>query len=124
VRQIEQTVVGEVHKLIPNAIALACGSYRRGKLSSGDCDVLITDPDADMCDILPKLLERLHASGFLTGTSRLQHVVAGSDSVDTLEQTTSLTFRSKRPVVATPIWACAASPRCIHQSSIVTRREN
>ncbi|KAG3177586.1 hypothetical protein PC128_g16787 [Phytophthora cactorum] len=66
VHQIEQTVVDEVHKMIPNAIALACGSYRRGKLSSGDCDVLITDPDADTCDILPDLLKRLHASGFLT----------------------------------------------------------
>ncbi|OWZ22043.1 DNA polymerase lambda [Phytophthora megakarya] len=68
VHQIEQTVVDEVHKMIPNAIALACGSYRRGKLSSGDCDVLVTDPDADTCDILPELLKRLHATGFLTGT--------------------------------------------------------
>ncbi|KAK1948103.1 DNA polymerase lambda [Phytophthora citrophthora] len=66
VHQIEKTVVDEVHKMIPNAIALACGSYRRGKLSSGDCDVLVTDPDADTCDILPKLLKRLHESGFLT----------------------------------------------------------
>ncbi|KAF4134104.1 DNA polymerase beta thumb [Phytophthora infestans] len=66
VHQIEQTVVDEVHKMIPNAIALACGSYRRGKLSSGDCDVLITDPDADACAIMPELLKRLHASGFLT----------------------------------------------------------
>ncbi|KAL3673387.1 hypothetical protein V7S43_001100 [Phytophthora oleae] len=66
VHQIEETVVDEVHKVIPNAIALVCGSYRRGKLSSGDCDVLITDPDADTCDILPELLKRLHASGFLT----------------------------------------------------------
>ncbi|KAG3138588.1 hypothetical protein PI126_g16855 [Phytophthora idaei] len=66
VHQIKQTVMDEVHKMIPNAIALACGSYRRGKLSSGDCDVLITDPDADTCDILPDLLKRLHASGFLT----------------------------------------------------------
>ncbi|KAG6609354.1 dna polymerase lambda-like protein [Phytophthora cinnamomi] len=66
VQLIEQTVVDEVHKIIPNAIALACGSYRRGKLSSGDCDVLVTDPDAETCDILPELLKRLHASGFLT----------------------------------------------------------
>ncbi|KAL4125168.1 hypothetical protein PRIC2_008754 [Phytophthora ramorum] len=66
VHQIERTVVDEVHKLIPNAIALACGSYRRGKLTSGDCDVLITDPDAESCDILPELLKRLHASEFLT----------------------------------------------------------
>ncbi|KAG7380543.1 hypothetical protein PHYPSEUDO_007053 [Phytophthora pseudosyringae] len=66
VHQIEKTVADEVHKMIPNAIALACGSYRRGKLSSGDCDVLITDPDADTCDILSDLLKRLHTSGFLT----------------------------------------------------------
>ncbi|CAI5730594.1 unnamed protein product [Peronospora farinosa] len=69
VQQIEQAVVEEVHKMIPNAIALACGSYRRGKLASGDCDILVTDPDANSCDILPELLERLHASGFLTGNS-------------------------------------------------------
>lgn len=67
VHQIEQIVVDEVHKINPNAIALACGSYRRGKLSSGDCDVLVTDPNADTCDILPELIKRLHASGFLTG---------------------------------------------------------
>ncbi|KAL7691219.1 putative DNA polymerase beta-like domain, DNA polymerase family X, DNA polymerase beta, palm [Plasmopara halstedii] len=66
VHQIEQIVSDEVHKMIPNAIAVACGSYRRGKLSSGDCDILVTDPDADTCDILPDLLKRLHASGFLT----------------------------------------------------------
>lgn len=69
VQQIEQIVVDEVHKMIPNAIALACGSYRRGKLASGDCDILITDPGASSCDILPELLERLHASGFLTGNA-------------------------------------------------------
>ncbi|TMW55055.1 hypothetical protein Poli38472_013817 [Pythium oligandrum] len=66
VTEIEKTVVDEVHRLLPNATALACGSYRRGKPSSGDCDVLITDPDSEECDILPTLLERLHAMGFLT----------------------------------------------------------
>uniref|UniRef100_M4B6V3 DNA polymerase n=1 Tax=Hyaloperonospora arabidopsidis (strain Emoy2) TaxID=559515 RepID=M4B6V3_HYAAE len=62
VQQIERIVADEVHQMIPNATALACGSYRRGKTASGDCDILITDPDADSCDILPGLLERLHAS--------------------------------------------------------------
>ena len=67
VQQIERIVADEVHQMIPNATALACGTYRRGKTASGDCDILITDPDGDSCDILPGLLERLHASGFLTG---------------------------------------------------------
>jgi len=53
VKQIEQTVVAEVQRLLPNATAFACGSYRRGKLTSGDCDVLITDPDEDECCIMP-----------------------------------------------------------------------
>ncbi|KUF95872.1 hypothetical protein AM588_10008596 [Phytophthora nicotianae] len=76
------SVVDEVHKMIPNAIALACGSYRRGKLSSGDCDVLVTNPDADTCDILPELLKRLHASGFLTDdlTHFLKQKTGGCDT--------------------------------------------
>lgn len=53
VAQLEKTVVDAVHSLIPNATALSCGSCRRGKLSSGDCDVLITDPDNEECDVLP-----------------------------------------------------------------------
>jgi DNA polymerase lambda len=64
--EIEKTVVDEIHRILPNATALACGSYRRGKLSSGDVDILITDPDSEECDILPELLRRLHDMGFLT----------------------------------------------------------
>ncbi|CAI5742779.1 unnamed protein product [Peronospora destructor] len=94
VQQIEQTVVEEVHKMIPNAIALACGSYRRGKLASGDCDILITDPDANSCDILPELLERLHASGFLT---------------DDLTHFRNLPLT--KLAVVTLIWVFAVSPR-------------
>jgi DNA polymerase lambda len=66
VRRIEETVVTEVHRLLPRATALACGSYRRGKDKSGDCDILITDPEEEECGILPQLLENLHKSGFLT----------------------------------------------------------
>uniref|UniRef100_K3WBD7 DNA polymerase n=1 Tax=Globisporangium ultimum (strain ATCC 200006 / CBS 805.95 / DAOM BR144) TaxID=431595 RepID=K3WBD7_GLOUD len=66
VTQIEKTVVDEVHRLIPNATAVACGSYRRGKLVSENCDVLVTDLDNEESDILPELLHRLHASGFIT----------------------------------------------------------
>ncbi|RLN58201.1 hypothetical protein BBP00_00007134 [Phytophthora kernoviae] len=71
-QQIERIVVDEVHKMIPNAQAQACGSYRRGKSACSDVDILITDPDAEQCGILPELLERLHAIGFLT--DNLTHV--------------------------------------------------
>lgn len=52
-KEIESIVVDEVHQILPRANAMACGSYRRGKETSGDCDILITDPDEEECGMLP-----------------------------------------------------------------------
>lgn len=52
-KEIESIVVDEVHQILPHANAMACGSYRRGKETSGDCDILITDPDEEECGMLP-----------------------------------------------------------------------
>lgn len=44
----------------------ACGSYRRGKESCGDIDVLITRSDGvPITGIMEKLVERLEKEGFL-----------------------------------------------------------
>lgn len=40
-----------------------CGSYRRGKTTCGDVDILITKPDDTHTDILPCLLQQLKESG-------------------------------------------------------------
>jgi len=40
-----------------------CGSYRRGKTTCGDVDILITKPDDIHTDILPRLLQQLKESG-------------------------------------------------------------
>jgi DNA polymerase lambda len=40
-----------------------CGSYRRGKTTCGDVDILITKPDNARTDILPCLLQQLKESG-------------------------------------------------------------
>jgi DNA polymerase IV (family X) len=40
-----------------------CGSYRRGKMTCGDVDVLITKPDDTPTDILPCILQQLKESG-------------------------------------------------------------
>nr|CCA20232.1 DNA polymerase lambdalike protein putative [Albugo laibachii Nc14] len=66
VKQIESIVVDEVHQILPRANAMACGSYRRGKEISGDCDILITDPDEEECGLLPELLVRLRHKNFIT----------------------------------------------------------
>lgn len=65
VEEIEQTVQDHVHTMVPGARVQACGSYRRGKTSSGDVDILICHPGGE-CDVLLSLIERLHKKGLLT----------------------------------------------------------
>ena len=46
---------------------MTCGSYRRGKPTCGDIDILITHPDGrSHRRILSLLLEKGHQGGFLT----------------------------------------------------------
>ncbi|MGH0145815.1 UNVERIFIED_CONTAM: hypothetical protein FKN15_010663 [Acipenser sinensis] len=53
--------------LNPGLVAMACGSYRRGKATCGDVDVLITHPDGKSHKgIFSKVVHGLHQSGFLT----------------------------------------------------------
>eukprot|EP00605_Chrysophyceae_sp_TOSAG23-4_P002889 GSChrysophyteH1.ASY1.ANO1.3184.1 assembled CDS len=56
-----------VQKLVPGAQVLSVGSYRRGKQSSGDCDVLIAPPKGKhTINILWDLLQAMTHTGFLT----------------------------------------------------------
>eukprot|EP00516_Mucochytrium_quahogii_P003258 CAMPEP_0203750548 /NCGR_PEP_ID=MMETSP0098-20131031/4766_1 /ASSEMBLY_ACC=CAM_ASM_000208 /TAXON_ID=96639 /ORGANISM=" , Strain NY0313808BC1" /LENGTH=569 /DNA_ID=CAMNT_0050639903 /DNA_START=121 /DNA_END=1830 /DNA_ORIENTATION=+ len=48
-----------------NVSIQVCGSYRRGKETSGDVDFLICTPGLDGCPRLLELLEALHKRGFL-----------------------------------------------------------
>ncbi|CAL8330333.1 unnamed protein product [Lota lota] len=64
---IEKLVREAVQAIDPNLLAMACGSYRRGKATCGDVDVLITHPDGrSHRGIFSKVLQSLHQSGFLT----------------------------------------------------------
>lgn len=50
----------------PGVIAQACGSYRRGKATCGDVDVLVTHPDGKSHKgLFGKLLGRLKEQGEL-----------------------------------------------------------
>ncbi|KAB5523548.1 hypothetical protein PHYPO_G00153790 [Pangasianodon hypophthalmus] len=64
---IEKTVREAAHSVNPDLQVVACGSYRRGKLTCGDVDVLITHPDGQShkC-VFSKVLQILHQNGFLT----------------------------------------------------------
>ncbi|XP_063056233.1 DNA polymerase lambda isoform X2 [Engraulis encrasicolus] len=64
---IEKTVREAAHAVDPGLVAVACGSYRRGKATCGDVDVLITHPDGHSHKgVFSKVLHILHESGFLT----------------------------------------------------------
>ncbi|KAL3863874.1 hypothetical protein ACJMK2_005601 [Sinanodonta woodiana] len=65
--KIEKTVCDAAESIQPGVIAHACGSYRRGKATCGDVDVLVTHPDGKSHKgIFSKLLARLKEQGFLT----------------------------------------------------------
>ena len=54
--------------LKPGLVCVACGSYRRGKPTCGDVDVLVTHPDGQSHrGVFSKLLDSLHRSGKRTG---------------------------------------------------------
>uniref|UniRef100_A0A674I771 DNA polymerase n=1 Tax=Terrapene triunguis TaxID=2587831 RepID=A0A674I771_9SAUR len=65
--EIEQTVREAARSLNPGLVCMACGSYRRGKATCGDVDVLVTHPDGQSHrGVFGKLLDSLRRSGFLT----------------------------------------------------------
>ncbi|XP_047559161.1 DNA polymerase lambda isoform X2 [Lutra lutra] len=65
--EIEQTVREAAQAFSPGLLCVACGSYRRGKASCGDVDVLLTHPDGRSHQgIFSPLLDSLRRQGFLT----------------------------------------------------------
>ncbi|NXW17044.1 DPOLL polymerase, partial [Circaetus pectoralis] len=62
--EIEQTVRQAALALKPGLVCVACGSYRRGKPTCGDVDVLVTHPDGQSHrGVFSKLLDSLHRNG-------------------------------------------------------------
>uniref|UniRef100_A0A2C9K182 DNA polymerase n=1 Tax=Biomphalaria glabrata TaxID=6526 RepID=A0A2C9K182_BIOGL len=65
--EIEKVVREAAESIQEGIIAQACGSYRRGKATCGDVDVLVTHPDGKSHKgIFVKLITKLKESGFLT----------------------------------------------------------
>ncbi|XP_060624242.2 DNA polymerase lambda [Anolis sagrei] len=65
--EIEQTVREAAQSIQPGLVCVACGSFRRGKSTCGDVDVLVTHPDGHSHEgVFSKLLDCLRNQGFLT----------------------------------------------------------
>ena len=65
--QIEEVVKNAALEINPGLEAFACGSYRRGKPTCGDVDVIVSHPDGKSHEgVMIKLLDSLKSSGFLT----------------------------------------------------------
>ncbi|XP_015271424.1 PREDICTED: DNA polymerase lambda [Gekko japonicus] len=65
--EIEQTVREAARSINPGLVCMACGSFRRGKSTCGDVDVLVTHPDGHSHQgVFSKLLNSLRKTGFLT----------------------------------------------------------
>lgn len=61
--------------LAPGVIAQCCGSYRRGKATCGDVDVLVTHPDGKSHKgLFSKLLARLKESGKYCSSVYVIHI--------------------------------------------------
>lgn len=63
---IEKVLKDATQAIDPGLMAMACGSYRRGKATCGDVDILISHPDGKSHKgVFSKVLQSLHESGFL-----------------------------------------------------------
>ncbi|XP_029290923.1 DNA polymerase lambda [Cottoperca gobio] len=64
---IEKVVRDAAQAIDPGLVSMACGSYRRGKATCGDVDILISHPDGKSHKgVFSKVLQSLWDSGFLT----------------------------------------------------------
>ena len=65
--KIEEVVKKATLDINPGLQAFACGSYRRGKPTCGDVDIIVSHPDGKSHEgVMAKLLESLKSTGFLT----------------------------------------------------------
>lgn len=87
IEEILSFVQSHADAVSPGAVCMICGSYRRGKPSSGDADVIITPPEGVeelSDDMLPLLIARLSSVGFLTDHLALPSHMSSEESVKEL----------------------------------------
>lgn len=84
VEEILSFVQVHANAVSPGAVCMICGSYRRGKPSSGDADVIVAPPEGTeelSDDMLPLLIARLSSVGFLTDHLALPSHMSSEEGV-------------------------------------------
>jgi DNA polymerase lambda len=67
VTEIVKIVECEAHAMYPDLEVIACGSYRRGKPTCGDIDIVMFHPTLDITKtLLPALVKKLREIGLIT----------------------------------------------------------
>lgn len=62
--EIGKVVMEATQFISPGLCSVVCGSFRRGKPTCGDVDVLVSHPDGHSHkDVMPQLLKRLKETG-------------------------------------------------------------
>ena len=79
VAQIAQQVAAVVASISADATMEVCGSYRRGKSTCGDIDVLIMHPEWEISSLATRVLAAVKAAGILTHSLSKDHPGADTD---------------------------------------------
>lgn len=67
VKHIGDVTLAHANQLRPGFQLVICGGYRRGKLMSGDVDVMLSHPDEEATEgLIHELLDSLEQAGYLT----------------------------------------------------------
>lgn len=104
----------EVHKAAkevdPGLVCKTCGSYRRGKPTCGDVDVLISHPDGKShYGVLQKILESLKSTGFVTDDLVSVHNSEQNKYMGVCKLPGDDTKHRRLDIIVVPYneWACA-----------------
>ena len=108
--KIEEVVKNAALDVNPGLEAFACGSYRRGKPTCGDVDVIVSHPDGKSHEgVMTRLLESLKSSGFLTDDLTLSDIGEHRKYLGVCKLPGENTKHRRLDIIVVPYneWACS-----------------
>ena len=108
--KIEEVVKKAALDVNPGLEAFACGSYRRGKPTCGDVDVIVSHPDGKSHEgVMTTLLQCLKSSGFLTDDLTLSDIGEHRKYLGVCKLPGENTKHRRLDIIVVPYneWACS-----------------